>query len=265
MRNEPLNDVAVVVRSSGERTSAFCIQLLEEQAGPIAGKIEGVAPFNVASIKSAELAVATGKKYTALVDADVLISPGSLSKLRNILESAGDDTFLVNTYTLDKFHLAGREGGIHFYRTHLLAKYLELANEWRNLPRPEAKFHHWMEENGYKIHYDSSITSIHEFFQWKKDVQQKVGFRLKKLGIPHLKHAGYLKKMGWLDPDFKIAGNLRNNNYKMEVNHRTEGKDDSFPQEKSAKLAPWKIKFMVHPWTIYGYIYLQIPLKWLLG
>lgn len=105
-----MNDIAVVVRASGERTTSVCIQLLEEQVGKIAGLVEGVSPFNVASRKSVELAVATGKKYTALVDADVLVSPNSLAKLQSILERASPETFLVNTYTLDKFHLAGREG-----------------------------------------------------------------------------------------------------------------------------------------------------------
>jgi hypothetical protein len=264
MQKSVLTDVAVVVRASGERTMEACIQLLEEQAGPLAGLVQYVSPFNLASIKSVEIAVATGKKYTALVDADVLISPGSLSKLRSILENASPETFLVNTYTLDKFHLAGREGGIHFYRTELLANYLNLANEWGNIARPEAKFHHWMEANGFRIHYDSSITSIHEFFQWRKDVRQKVGFRLKKLGINQLKHARYLKRMGWLDVDFKIAGSLIHDDKTSLVNERPYS-FKAMPNEKMASILFWKIRFMVQPWAIYCYIYLQIPLKRLLG
>jgi len=260
MQKSDLTDVAVVVRASGERTTEACIQLLEEQAGSLAGLVQNVSPFNLASIKSVEIAVATGKKYTALVDADVLISPGSLSKLRAILENASPDTFLVNTYTLDKFHLAGREGGIHFYRTELLANYLNLANELENIARPEAKFHHWMEENGFQIHYDTSITSIHEFFQWRKDVRLKVGYRLKKLGINQLKHAGYLKWMGWLDGDFKIAGSLMHDEKTSTVNDRSASVK-TMPNEKTPFIPLWKIRFMVQPWTIYGYIYLQIPLK----
>ena len=86
MRNNFLDDIAVVVRASGERTTSICIQLLEKQVGKIAGLVEGISPFNAASQKSVEMAVATGKKYTALVDADVLVSPNSLTKLRSILE-----------------------------------------------------------------------------------------------------------------------------------------------------------------------------------
>lgn len=259
-----MNDIAVVVRASGERTTSVCIQLLEEQVGKIAGLVEGVSPFNVASRKSVELAVATGKKYTALVDADVLVSPNSLAKLQSILERASPETFLVNTYTLDKFHLAGREGGIHFYRTPLLAKYLEMASNWADVPRPEAKFHHWMEENGFKIYTDHSMTSIHEFFQWRKDVQQKVGYRLHKLGLKHLKHATYLKRLGWLDGDYKIAGTLVNESEAGKINDRSEVPPIDWV-EKSPKMAMWKVRCMVHPWAIYGYIYFQIPLKRLLG
>jgi hypothetical protein len=264
MKNNSLHDIAVVVRASGERTTTVCIQLLEEQVGKIAGLVEGISPFNAASRKSVELAVATGKKYTALVDADVLVSPNSLAKLRRILERATPETFLVNTYTLDKFHLAGREGGIHFYRTNLLAKYLELANEWSDIPRPEAKFHHWMEANGYTIYYDQQITSIHEFFQWRKDVRQKVGYRLQKLGLPQLKHASYLRKIGWLDGDFDIAGRLVNDANAASINDRTEVPKIDW-NEKTMKMASWRVRCMVHPWAIYGYIYLQIPLKRLLG
>ena len=264
MKKNALNDIAVVVRASGERTTSICIQLLEEQVGKIVGLVEGVSPFNAASRKSVEMAVATGKKSTALVDADVLVSPNSLAKLRSILERATPETFLVNTYTLDKFHLAGREGGIHFYRTGLLAKYLELANEWSDIPRPEAKFHHWMEANGYTIYYDQQITSIHEFFQWRKDVRQKVGYRLQKLGLPQLKHASYLRKMGWLDGDFSIAGSLiRRSENTASTNQRWEVPPFD-GKEKTEKIAGWKVRFMTQRWAIYGYIYVQIPLKRLL-
>ncbi len=261
MRNNFLHDIAVVVRATGERTTSICIQLLKEQVGEIAGVVEGLSPFNAASRKSVEIAVATGKKYTALVDADVLVSPNSLSHLRTLLEAASESTFLVNTYTLDKFHLAGREGGIHFYRTNLLAKYLELAEEWSDIPRPEAKFHHWMEQHGFQILHDHRLTSIHEFFQWRKDVQQKVGFRLQKLGIDRLKHAAYLRKMGWLDPDFSIAGSLiRRSENTASTNQRWEVPPFN-GKEKAEKIAGWNVRIMTQRWAIYGYIYVQIPLK----
>jgi hypothetical protein len=66
--------------------------------------------------------------------------------------------------------------------------------------------------------------------------------------------------MGWLDGDFKIAGSLMHDEKTSPVNDRSAS-FKAMPNEKSPSIPLWKIRFMVHPWTIYGYIYLQIPLK----
>jgi hypothetical protein len=92
-------------------------------------------------------------------------------------------------------------------------------------------------------------------------VQQKVGFRLQKLGIDRLKHAAYLRKMGWLDPDFSIAGSLiRRSENTASTNQRWEVPPFN-GKEKAEKIAGWNVRIMTQRWAIYGYIYVQIPLK----
>jgi hypothetical protein len=70
--------------------------------------------------------------------------------------------------------------------------------------------------------------------------------------------------MGWLDVDFKIAGSLIHDDKTSLVNERPYS-FKAMPNEKMASILFWKIRFMVQPWAIYCYIYLQIPLKRLLG
>lgn len=260
-----LTNLTVVIRSAGERTADLCKALILRQVVEDAVfEVANVTPFNQASLASVQLALSHPRTFTALIDADVLIASGSLARLTHLLETANEIVFLVNTLTLDKFHLAGREGGIHLYRTVHLQQYLNFADDLSDKPRPEARFHYLMQKSGYVILEDHQLSSVHEFGQWRKDVLRKVSYRLHKLNIPQLKHARYLSTIGWLDADFKLAGSLRNvpNADQKATNNADE--QVMLPagiSEKSAITSSLTYAFWLNRPMMYAYIYLHIPFK----
>lgn len=258
-------NLTVVIRSAGERTAELCKSLVLQQVNADSVfEVAGISPFNQASLESVKIALQHPKTFTALIDADVLIASGSLARLTHLLEKADEKVFLVNTLTLDKFHLAGREGGIHLYRTEFLQRYLDFVDDLSDKPRPEARFHHLMEQEGYLILEDATLSSAHEFGQWRKDVFRKVSYRLHKLNIPQLKHANYLRKFGWLDADFSLAGSLRNAPSSAQKLTNDAANLPEMPggfSEKSPLTNPFWYRIWLNKPMLYAYIYLHLPLK----
>lgn len=200
-------NITAVVRSVSERTESLCINLLREDLNDDSIIIvKNVAPFSKAHKSSMEEGVKSGKKYTLIIDADVLVRKNSIWNIFKLFEAQNKDVFEVHTLMLDKFFGGFRYGGIKLYRTNLIEGAINLIPE--DSIRPETDMILSMKENGYHWVLFKYKACLHDFYQSYVDIFRK--------GYTHAaKHSErnnnnvqillpYWKREAAHDDDFKI-------------------------------------------------------------
>ena len=277
MSKNKRTDIAVCIRSSGERTEELCLQLIEKQIPKEnISIVKDVRPFQEASALSIKKCIDKNLKYTALIDADLLILNNSLLELASIFDNLKDDYFYIDTMRLDKFFFAGRQGGIHFYRTELLKKHEEINQQLQNTDRPEARFHQLMVDNGFKIFSHKEVTSLHEFGQSYQHIFKKQAFRLVKYKTIKLKHQGYLRFLGIFNIQYKVAAltadylpkdakNMLCDIINFDEQWAKMKMDLELNEQKSQSPNAFITKLLFSKTAAYSYIYVNIPFKLFFG
>lgn len=172
-----LSEVGVVIRSCGERTEKICIDIMASQVGIDSVRIvRNVNPFYNALIESYKQAIVLGKKYTIVIDADVIPRHNAVSLfLSQFLSTDNQGVFCVMPLMLDHYFVSERVGGLHFYITACIEEILQVANvdELAKQKRPETYLKNHMTSMGYKILYVNKILGLHEFFCTKYELINK--------------------------------------------------------------------------------------------
>src|SRR5690606_17173597 len=116
-------DVTVIIRSCGERTEAWCHEIVKAQVPDTAISIIREIPFVNAVRKTYSIGSDSGRKWTVAVDADILLTPGAIGEMIAQAEKLPSHTFVYQGCVLDKLLNGIRPGGPHLYRS----EYLPLA------------------------------------------------------------------------------------------------------------------------------------------
>ena len=199
------DNVTVVIRTIGERTERLCYELLKKQVPEENMYMVCESPFTEALKKTFNIAIEANRKWTFVVDADVLIHPRALSELVEHAETEEDTIFGIEGKVIDKFLDSQREAGNHFYRTKLMQNALQYVPNHLDEIRPESFVKMKMRENGYAWQVEEIIVGLHDFEQSYRDIYRKSFVQAKK-------HYSRVHKMipPWdylarLDTDYVIA------------------------------------------------------------
>lgn len=116
----------IIVRCCGERTEKKCIETAKKQ-GEV--HIIKTQPFGKCLQESYKLAVKLNQKWIPMIDGDVLLLPGVLTKAVNWLNSLrNSNIFCLDGKTKDKIFICTRRAGIHIYKTNLLSQAIKYIN-----------------------------------------------------------------------------------------------------------------------------------------
>ncbi len=194
--------VTVVIRGVGERTEHACRALLAHQIRQRNIHLINETPFSNALRKSYEIGIKSRRKWTLVVDADVLASDNIISELFERGESRPKSVFCVQSSMLDKFFGGVRVGGMKLYRTDHLGQASTFIPEV-NI-RPEATVIKTMHKTGHYVDITDIVCGLHDFEQSYADVFRK--------GFAHgIKHASltklimpYWERQKVTDKDFEV-------------------------------------------------------------
>lgn len=204
--NPFLDDVTIIIRSTGERTEALCRELIRDQG--VAGDqifIIRESPFSQALVRSYTIGLAEKRRWTFCVDADLLLRPNCVQQMVALAEQQDGRVCEVQGYILDKFFGGPRSGGVHLYRTVHLDKALKLIPEEGVDIRPEHHTLEAMKNDGYPWVSIKYLCGLHDFEQYYKDIFRKCFVQAHK----HLELAGIFLPI-WRDGapndvDFQVA------------------------------------------------------------
>jgi hypothetical protein len=201
-----LENVTVIIRSVGERTTSICQKLIIEQGLPAdAVFVVNEAPFSKAMRESFSIGIKEGRPWTFCVDADVLLRPQSILNMLKIAVQQKTNVCEIQGYVLDKFFGGTRQAGNHLYRTSLLNKMIEaIPDEGVNI-RPETYALNVMKNIGHPWIKVNTLIGLHDFEQSHEDIFRKSFIQAHK----HLEHfrliVPYWRECAKKDDDYLSA------------------------------------------------------------
>lgn len=200
-----IDSVLAVIRSSGERTTELCQQLVSEEVPTDNIVIIRETPFTKAIRKTFKLGIERGLPWTLAIDADLLIRINAIRDLLQFAQQMDENVFELQGLVLDKLFLTFRPGGGHLYRTSLLLKAIEQIPHESLSGRPETTTIRNMESHGYPWVQSDILFGLHDYEQYYRDIYRK-GFQH---GKKHRRYIPYLKplwqRLGKKDPDYRVA------------------------------------------------------------
>ncbi len=170
--------ITVIIRSSNERTEELCVKKAKEIFGDEnVFLVKNVTPFSKAVEESYRIGIEKNKKWTFIVDADVILDK---EKIHIFFEHAeaqlGFDPklFCIAANVFDNLFQDYRVVGAHLYQTAHLTKGLEFIWGAAEELRPETYVKNNMNDRGFTYYAVNVSIGIHDFFQNYEDLVQKV-------------------------------------------------------------------------------------------
>lgn len=175
------DEIRIIVRTCGERTTEKCVQLCEKQG--ITEVVEAI-PFGESLRKSYKTAMNYPSKWACMIDADVLLLPGMLqaaiSELNNADAMGKPPYFCLDGFCQDKIMMKRRRAGIHIYRTELLERSYQYIDDLQL--KPESHVRKSMALEGFPTYSKSPITfGLHDYEQYYTDLWRKSVCQTQKL------------------------------------------------------------------------------------
>ena len=96
------NDVTVVIRTIGERTTGLCKNLVAGQVPEQNIVTISERPFHQAVVKTFEMGQQMNHRWTIALDADVLLYPVTISRMLSRMSRLPDSFFFYQGLVLDK-------------------------------------------------------------------------------------------------------------------------------------------------------------------
>jgi len=194
-----------VIRSVNERTLELCIKLLAEISYKNQVYIVNEIPFSKALKKAYESGFSSGLKWTACIDADVLLIDSQIDKFLNVVSEYGQDIFCAQGLIIDKLIPIKRPSGIHLYRSQYLEKAISLIPQEGSSMRPESFVKVKMNEQGFPTLQTNVVVGLHDYGQKYIDIYRKAFLHAHKHDeILSLVEEFWRKNMN-LDLDYKVA------------------------------------------------------------
>ncbi|MBL0226738.1 MAG: hypothetical protein IPQ16_14535 [Geobacteraceae bacterium] len=130
-------------------------------------------PFEAALRKCYEIGIESGKKWMVTVDADVLLSHGSIASLLFAAEQMPGNYFQLEGRIYDKITGIYRQAGHRIYRTEYLKKAINLIPKDATQIRPEYFTLQQMGQLGYLSRRVANVVGLHDFEQYYGDYYRK--------------------------------------------------------------------------------------------
>lgn len=167
-----MNNLAILIRYSGERSFELSKYAIEQQLSPIS-PIEVISswPFEDTLIKSYEAALRLNKEYTLMVDADTIALFDSVNKLMQTAHKT--KPFITQGLIYDNIFSKYRRAGHHLYRTELLARAVKYIPKKGQYLRPESFVIKKILQEGEKKLYTNILFGVHDFEQYFADLYRK--------------------------------------------------------------------------------------------
>ncbi len=230
-------DLTIIVRSVGERTEEVCGELLKEIFPDCKIWVINEKPFTKAIKVTFELGINEAKKWTLVIDADVLVSKNGILSLINFANTQDEKVFEVQGKIIDKLFGGPRPAGNHLYRTALLKTALKYIPEPNVSLRPETYVMRSMNDVSFTWIQREEIVGLHDFEQSYFDMYRKAYTHAKK----HRTSLDILLKY-WIreanaDGDFKAvllganAGLTEDKEFTIDANFFSNNLKDILKQE----------------------------------
>ena len=164
------NSFHVVIRSAGERTTDLCYRLLTGIFPKSQVEIIEESPFSAAILKTFELGIASNKKWTICIDADVLVERKGLLELMKVAKNVSEDTWYVQGLTIDKFIPIIRSADNGIYRNSIVSEAIDFIPEDGTSLRPETTTMQAMISRSHKMYRSNIIVGQHDYEQSYIDI-----------------------------------------------------------------------------------------------
>jgi hypothetical protein len=169
-----LDNVTIVVRSSGERTEELCKEFILAQDVDLSNVfVVKEIPFSASMRKSFTIGIENSLFWTFCIDADVLLRPGAVAGMLRLAQEKEDHFCEIQGLVLDKFFGGPRDAGNHLYRTSLLDNLItKIPAEGEDI-RPEYYALQKMTSAGYSWQTVPCLLGLHDFEQYYRDIFRK--------------------------------------------------------------------------------------------
>lgn len=171
-KNTCHNDLSVIIRSCEERTEKLCKFSIIKNGIPEEniGIIRNISPFSRALKMGYEMGIKMNRKYTLFVDADYILTAGSMPLLIANVKNLPQKCFFINSLWYDYITESISPGGPHLYKTEFLLEALKhIPNEETSI-RPETFTTKKMHELGFSSVYLDIPIAFHGFEQYRRDI-----------------------------------------------------------------------------------------------
>lgn len=200
------SQIAIVIRSIGERTTEACLKSIEAQGFARSEiTVTHASPFSEALRQSLEAGRKAGKDWTFIVDADVILRHDAIARMHQVACSRPDRVCEVHGLVLDKLFNEFRLAGNHMYRTSLIPKVLECVSHEGQISRPETHALNAMSAAGFPVEKVAVNIGLHDFEQRCIDIFRKCFLQAHK----HIQRSGTFlplwRERAQEDPDFRVA------------------------------------------------------------
>ncbi len=197
--------VTVILRSVGERTTETSYELIKNQVTEDNIIKVSEIPFTEAVRKTFLAGIEAGRKWTFVVDADVLLLPGVIKVITDYADSVDENIFKIEGRIIDKFLDSPRAAGTHLYRTSLLEEAVSMIPGPYDAIRPETFVRNAMQKQGYSYDKTEILTGFHDFEQYYRDIYRKAFVQAKKHQERADRFLIHWQKLSLTDNDFKVA------------------------------------------------------------
>lgn len=193
----------IIIRSCGERTEQKCIDLVSRHGNHI---VIRERPFGESIRQTYIKALDIGQKWMPVIDADVQLYDGTISKGIEELESKGQNSFCFDGATDDKILMMRRRAGIHIYRTAYLEKALKYIDN--NHIKPESNVRRTMaEKHGLQTYTSNMSFGNHDHDQYYCDLWRKSVLQTRKLARMIKNRPAKWKTLSKTDKDYLVIYN----------------------------------------------------------
>lgn len=200
-----IRNLTVVIRTVGEITTELCYKQLAEVVNESnIFSVENVSPFFEAVKRAYQIGIEEGKKWTLIIDADVLINPLQLERVIKEAERfvfVHKRVFCINCLLFDKALMIPRIVGAHLYRTKYLKEAIAYVDDGKMELRPETFVKVTMGKTGFRTYVNNIVLGVHDFYQRPIDLLRK-GFLHRKKHISYDETFEKWKELSEHDQDY---------------------------------------------------------------
>jgi hypothetical protein len=201
-------DLGIVVRTSGERTTDVCVQMLQNIFPKVSVSVVSGSPFRETLRKSLVAGMQLNAEWILCIDADVLPDQFGALKLYQTGRALADKYSGIEGVVLDKIMLTKRHAGNHLYRSNCLAKCVEILDAQEDCVRPETEMLQMLSKMGHTWKKIEVLVGVHDFEQNFSDLFRKARLHAVKHEHSISSRISTWKALAKEDPDFEaiLAG-----------------------------------------------------------